>query len=272
MNLLYGGIVAGTHAAALLIVLADRELPTSRRRLALALIATLPFVGVALAALICRVRGNGDSPALRRPRLPRSRRDRAAIARDQAPLVERLLGSPAERRAALATLARCCDETSVAAMRWLIERGHSDAVVEAALALEDLHERRMQEIDHARTDARADADAAPSWRRSLAGAELVANTIHSGLADPSMITTLSALARQLYQAAADAAARPEPEVLAGWARLELAAMQPHRAVDLLASVEPPHDPVLARRIHQLRSDALFAARRALQERRATASG
>jgi hypothetical protein len=256
MSLLLG-IAASFHAGAAVAALTRARLPASRRVLATALIATVPLAGIALAIAVCRVRGAGGSPALHMPRATTTDRARfEAVARDEAPIAEQLVGERDERRAAVSSLVRSGDPEAVRTLRWLIERGSGEAVVEAALALEQLAQQRQRAVQVARGDAAASGD----WRRWLGAAEMITEDIESGLVDPSAIPTLCDAARAMYRAAAESAAGLPAELAAGWANLELIAARAADALDILARGDDTDDVALRSYICTLRDDALFAAR------------
>jgi hypothetical protein len=239
-------------------IMAQRDLEASRRGLAFALAVTVPGLGPALAVLAIALRGDGSSPALRQP-APAADRDRGEyerLLRDQPPLVYRLSGSRAERLAALSELARDESPASVAALRWILERGERDAVIDAALTLEQMTDERMSEVAAGRILlAEASVD-------DLIGlAERLAAMIESGLAEPSTSARLAGLARDFYRAAEERGAM-SGRATAGWARLELRSMHPTAALAILDRHPPTDDDdgkVVLEMIH-IRRDARFATR------------
>lgn len=239
-------------------ILARRDLEASRRALAAVLALTIPGLGPTLAVLALAVRGAGTSPALRQP-VERAGRDRGEYARlvgDQPPLLYRLSGSRAERLAALSELARDESEGALAALRWILERGERDAVVDAALTLEQMTDAGMSEVAAGRMLL---AEAGPDDLIRLG--DRVAGMIESGLAEPSVSARVAALAREFYQAAERRSVIPG-RATAAWARLELRAMHPDQALAILdrhPPVEEDEGAVVLEMI-RIRRDALFAAR------------
>jgi len=251
---LYGGIIASAHVCAAIWALRQRGAASSRRQLALVFIATLPVIGVVMAVVSLRARGINNSPALNQP-VPDVSRRHAAEA-DLAPLLERLIGTSPERRAALASMSRADGAQKIGGLRWLIERGDGEAALDAALTLEELADRRLADV--ARLTERAGEGV--DWRRMVDAADLIADTVHSGIADPSMVPALCARARELYRAAYANVAGQPAELTESWARLELTAMRPTHALMILEETDPPADEARARSLGRLRTDALFAAR------------
>lgn len=242
-------------------ILARRDLEASRRALAFTLAVTIPGLGPSLAVLAIAVRGAGTSPALRRePRLAERDRDEyARLARDEAPLLYRLSGSRAERRAGLSELARDESPAAVAALRWVLERGEEDAVIDAALTLEKMTDAGMSEIAAGRM---LFSEVGPEDLVHLG--DRVAGMIESGLAEPSMARRLASVARDFYRAADERGILPG-RVTAAWARLELRAMHPSDALAVLDRHPPTDDDdcdVVLDMI-RVRRDALFASRAVL---------
>jgi hypothetical protein len=256
-----GALVLGTavlQVAFAAYVLARRDLEASRRALALALALTVPGLGPALAVLVIAVRGAGTSPALREPvrRAERDRGDYARLVGDQAPLLYRLSGSRAERLAALSELARDESPAALTALRWILERGEPDAVIDAALTLEQMTDAGMSEVAAGRMLL---AEAGPD--DLVCFGDRVAGMIESGLAEPSVAARLAGLAREFYQAAERRGILPG-RATAAWARLELRAMHPDAALAVLdrhPPVEEDEGAIVLEMIH-IRRDALFAAR------------
>lgn len=242
-------------------ILARRDLEASRRALAFTLAVTVPGLGPTLAVLAIAVRGAGTSPALRHAAQPaeRERDEYARLARDEAPLLYRLSGSRAERRAALSELARDESPAAVAALRWVLERGEEDAVIDAALTLEQMTDAGMSEIAAGRM---LFSEAGPEDLVHLG--DRVAGMIESGLAEPSTARRLAGVAREFYRAAEERGILPG-RVTAAWARLELRAMHPADALAVLDRHPPTDDDEykVVLDMIRVRRDALFASRAVL---------
>jgi hypothetical protein len=113
---------------------------SSRRVLAGTLVVLLPFARPILASMVRRLRGG--KIALEPVReLPRSQPSPADCTRlgDLPPVLERLLSDdPCERLAALVHLSSVGDAAAISVLRWTIEQGTADVVLEAALTLEEI--------------------------------------------------------------------------------------------------------------------------------------
>lgn len=236
-----------------------RDLEASRRWLGFAMAITIPGLGPALAVVAIILRGTGSSPALCEP-APRVAPDRDEYVRlmgDQAPILHRLSGAREERLAALAELARDESPAALAALRWIIERGDRDAVIDAALTLEQMTDARMSEVAAAR---KLFAVATPG--DLIRHGDRVARMIESGLAEPSMTARLCGLACEFYRVAEERGGAVPGPVAASWARLELRAMHPQGALSVLDRYPPvsgdERDFVVE--VTRIRRDAVFAAR------------
>ena len=127
------------------IVLAVRPGATSSRRLlALALVLLVPVAGPVLAYMVRRVRGGKVElePVPPRER-PRPTPEDIRRLGEMPSAVERLLSRDAgERLAALVHLSSAADDNAVNVLKWTIEHGPTDVVLEAALTLEEVELRR----------------------------------------------------------------------------------------------------------------------------------
>jgi hypothetical protein len=229
--------------------------PRSRAHLALVCAGTVPFAGAGLAAAAILVDGRG-SPRLADQGGARRRPGRRALGATSAPLLDRLTGGPTERRAALTLLASTGDADAVATLRWLIARGSPEAVVEAALAIDELGQRREQRVAELRAIAARD----PSPDHLVAAADAITDLVLTGLADPTVVPRLASEARDLYRNADAQVPRRTAALVERWARLELAAARPQEALVLLSLEREPADTETAARLLSLRRDAVFAAR------------
>ena len=251
---------AGLHAAVAAQIWARRDLDPSRRMLAVALAGTIPVAGAALAVIAARLGGRGSSPAFCQPAAvpARGRDEYLRLLRDQAPLLHRLSGPREDRLGALAEVARDGGPAAVSALRWVIERGEPDAVVDAALTLEQMLEVHLDEATawRERGDAIQVEDLARRARR-------ITGAVESGLADAVIAPRVAGLARDLYVEAERRLGTLPARLAASWARLELRAMRPDAALAVLDRCERPAagDDATALEVERARGDAAFAARR-----------
>lgn len=127
------------------VVLAVRPgVSASRRFLALALALLVPFAGPVLAWIARGVRGGTIAPepvAQRKPQRPTAA-DVNRLAERPAVLERLLSKDPGERLGALVHLASVGDDNAHDVLRWTIERGPTEVVLEAALTLEEIELRR----------------------------------------------------------------------------------------------------------------------------------
>ena len=127
------------------VVLALRPgVAASRRMLALALALLVPFAGPLLAWIARGVRGGKIAPEPTTAR-KRSRPTAADVNRlaERPSVIERLLSKDAsERLAAMVHLSSVADHNAMNVLRWTIERGPAETLLEAALTLEEIELRR----------------------------------------------------------------------------------------------------------------------------------
>jgi hypothetical protein len=211
---------------------------SSRRVLAGALALAVPVAGVILASLVRRVRGGALElePELEAPRARLSLGDAARLA-EQPPIIDRLLaGDPGERLNALVALSAAGDAGAVDVLRWAVEHGSPEVVLDAALTLEEIELRCEARLNA----ATAALTAAPSPSASLAldVAHAAEAMVLNRLADAAVAPRLVQVAREAYARAL--AWAPEH---AAWIRndlLRLEACAGHRAVTLhtIAPAQP----------------------------------
>lgn len=131
------------------VVLAVRPGATSSRRmLALALALLVPFAGPFLAWIARGVRGGKIAAEPVAPR-KRARPTAADVKRlaERPSVIERLLSKdPAERLTALVHLSSAADANAKNVLRWTIERGPTEVVLEAALTLEEIELHRTPRV------------------------------------------------------------------------------------------------------------------------------
>jgi hypothetical protein len=115
----------------------------SRRILAGALVLLVPVAGPVLALLVRRARGGAIAMEPARAEAPR-RMCPGDVRRlgELPPVLDRLLGNDAtERLAALVALSSAGDAHAIAVLRWTIEHGPADVVLDAALTLDEIELR-----------------------------------------------------------------------------------------------------------------------------------
>jgi len=243
----------------LLVALAPGASP-SRRLLAAALVLVVPVAGPYLAIVVRRAHGVGvvgDLDPLEAPRRSMSADDVRRTG-SRAPLIDRLMSlDTAERNSALVELVEAADAEAIALLRWAVEHGTREAVLEAALTLEELDLRRERRLEAA---ARALDDEA-SFDHALAAGDAASAGVINGLADIASVPVLIEQARSYYTLALELDASRVFEVIESLARLELAARQPVEALELVDWLMVSVPPEVAHRLQRLRDEVAFAARR-----------
>lgn len=205
---------------------------SSRRLLASALAFVVPLAGPVLALLVARVR----SGTLEAREPPADEVAPGLMGADEAesigvlpPLLERLLSSdPPERLSALVVLSQKSDAEAVDMLRWTLENGSPEAVLDAALVLEELEldwERRRHAAERAVIEK-------PDASRAVAAADAAADGILTGLSDPAIAPVLAERARKYYRMAVKLAPERERDIDLRLARLELAVGNPRAALKL----------------------------------------
>src|SRR5690606_20615984 len=106
---------------------------------------------------------------------------------------------------------------------------HGDAVIDAAMALDELN----GSWDERLAKTRAAAGEHPTSLQLLGIADLTANLLELDVIDATLSATICDDACELYRQAAAATRGHPPEIYARWARLELRAMRPETALSLL---------------------------------------
>lgn len=208
---------------------------TSRRVLACALVLVVPFAGLVLAALVRRTRGGAIElePDYVVPPRRLSSAEAAHLA-EQPPVVDRLLaGDPGERLSALVALSSAGDADAVAVLRWTVEHGSPDVVLDAALTLEELELRYESRL----STALAALTAAPAPDASLAldVAHAAEAMVLNRLADGAMVPRLVATARDAYARALAWAPEHATQIKRDLLQLQLAAGCREETVLALAS-------------------------------------
>lgn len=242
------------HGAACLAVGAAPRLSMSRRVLGTAFVLTVPVAGPILAAVSSLARNRGSFEAdmdagleVEEHRL--GARDVRRLS-DRIPAVDLLADDGERRREALAELARAGDAAAITALRFSVEHGESDMVLEAAMTLDEL----VRGLDERRAELRRRVAANPTYENALAAGDAPADAVHAGLADAALHPSLAAEARSFYAFAASRDPDRAPEVRRRLARLELAVRRPNQALAALEGDE--HEEA-----RELRAEAALAARR-----------
>lgn len=170
----------------------------SRRALAVALVLMLPGLGLPLAFVVRRLRGTGVPEDLRStkptPR-PLTRAEVLSLA-EQPSALDRLMSlQPEERLDALVSLACTNDANAIALLRWTVQHGPREAVLEAALTLEELDIQRARLLEEA---AHA-FEQQPSFATAVAAGDAALAGILNGLADHAVLPTLAERARAWFR-------------------------------------------------------------------------
>ena len=195
----------------------------SRRALAVALVLMLPGLGLPLALLVRRVQGSGGGaePLTVTAATHELTPDDVLSLAEQPCALDRLMSLlPEERLDALVSLASANDANAITLLRWTVQYGPREAMLEAALTLEELDLQRSRTLDEA---ARA-FDERPSFATAVAAGDAALAGIVNGLADRATLPSLAARARSWFH----------------YARL----MEPHRAPELASRLAllDQHDP------------------------------
>ena len=170
----------------------------SRRALAVTLALMLPGLGLVLAEMVRRIRGVGRGAELEVREAvtrPLTAEEVRALA-DQPSALDRLMSLlPEERLDALVRLACANDANAITLLRWTVQHGSREAMLEAALTLEELDRQRARLLDEA---ARA-FEERPSFSTAVAAGDAAMIGVHNGLADRAMLPTLAERARAWYR-------------------------------------------------------------------------
>jgi hypothetical protein len=179
--------------------IAGRRGPSdSRRALAVTLVLMLPGLGLLLAVVVRRIRGRGaggEPPSIEVPQ-PELTREEVLHMADQQCALDRLMSvSPEARLDALVGLACANDANAITLLRWAVQHGPREAMLEAALTLEELDVQRARQLDEA---ARA-FEEHPSFATAVAAGDAALVGILNGLADRAMLPTLAERARAWFR-------------------------------------------------------------------------
>jgi hypothetical protein len=234
---------------------------SSRRALVVALAFGIPLAGPILALLAARIRGGrpmAKPPKREEERPVRIGPDEASSMGALPPILERLLASdPAERLSALVVLSQRADSDAVMLLRWTIEHGSPEAVLDAALTLDELDLRWQQRLEETEKAVREE----PSLENAVAAADTNAFGIITGLADPAIAPELASQARKFYRLAAKLGSERPPEVDERFAELELTMGNPQHALELTERLRASFpDREIPEEVIALSNQARFAAR------------
>jgi hypothetical protein len=238
------------------------KITRSRKLLALVLCLVVPLAGPLLAFIVARARGGR---VLTLDQLDPGIASRGAFAQmrrsaDLSASLEKLMSPVAEERmGALVKLSMAADARAVAQLRWAIEHGTREVVLDSALTLEELGLRS----EKGREAALKHLESSPSFTTAFAAAEACAHGVLTGLADDASLPQLANQARELYLQALQLDPLRANEVEEPLARLELAAARPGEALAILERLMGRQDKAgaIGQRLRQLRDQAAFAARR-----------
>jgi hypothetical protein len=238
------------------------DIARSRKLLAMVLCAVIPVAGPLLAFIVARARGGR---VLTLDQLDPGIASRGAFAQmrrsaDLSASLEKLMSPIAEERmGALVKVSMAGDARAVAQLRWTIEHGTREAVLDSALTLEELSLR----CEKRRDAALKHFESSPSFASAFAAAEACAHGVLTGLADDASLPALANQARELYLQALQLEPARANEVEEPLARLELAAARPGEALAIIERLagREQQGGAIAQRLRQLRDQAAFAARR-----------
>lgn len=214
------------------------KVPRSSPRwpLAVSLALAVPGVGPLLALLAMRTRGTNQLERDLEPEpLPVKRIRPEDIRRlgGLPPLLDRLMSvDPADRLCALETIRKRADREAIRLLRWAISHGHADAVLDAALTLEEVELHWRHELEQAEDHLGEE----PCYSAAVRFGDLAVDGITNGLVDDAVVDQLAAQARERYDRAAELDPSRHTDVGLRRARLELVAGEPTAAFDMLESL------------------------------------
>jgi hypothetical protein len=247
------------HQIAALFLVLRPGTSLSRRLLAATFVLLLPVAGVPLAVMVRRARGGrlaSEPERTGRGARPPSADEVLRLTELPASLDRLMSPEPSERLAALVCLSKAGDANAIAVLRWTLEHGAPEIVLDAALTLEDLDLRREKRLDEASRRYRA----AATFEAAVEVGDAAAAGLRNRLADPVAIPVLAEQARTAYLAAMTAAPEQALMIDERLGRLELAAGRPREALEILNRVLAMTDPDAALELELVRDAAAFAAR------------
>jgi len=163
-----------------------------------ALVLLIPGLGLPLAVLVRGLHGGGGDTPPREPEIPPREltRDDVVALGDRPCALDRLMSRrPEERLDALVCLACANDANAIMLLRWTVQHGPREAMLEAALTLEELDLQRTRLLDRATQEF----EASPSFTTAVAAGDAALAGIVNGLADRATMPTLAENARAWFQ-------------------------------------------------------------------------
>jgi hypothetical protein len=158
----------------------------------------LPGLGLPLAIAVRRLRGAGRAADVRVRKPPQRAltRDEVLSLAEQPSALDRLMSlQPEERLDALVGLACANDANAVALLRWTVQHGPREAMLEAALTLEELDLQRTRLLD----EAARGFEQHPSFATAVAAGDAALAGIVNGLADRATLPSLAERARAWFR-------------------------------------------------------------------------
>jgi hypothetical protein len=163
-----------------------------------ALVLMLPGLGLPLALVVRRLRGVGrgsDVPAPTFPPRDPTPEEVLDLADQPCALDQLVSRVPEERLDALVSLAGAGDANAVTLLRWTVQHGQREAMLEAALTLEELDVQRGRQLE----DASLAFEQRPSFTTAVAAGDAALAGIVNGLADRATLPALAERARAWFQ-------------------------------------------------------------------------
>jgi hypothetical protein len=148
--------------------------------------------------MVRRLRGEGGGAELQLRELPRRQltADEVRALADQPGALDRLMSLlPEERLDALVSLACANDANAITLLRWTVQNGSREAMLEAALTLEELDRQRARMLEEA---AHA-FEERPSFATAVAAGDAALVGIANGMADRATLPTLAERAHAWYR-------------------------------------------------------------------------
>lgn len=218
-----------------------RRMPAgSRRQLAATWMLALPGIGLPIAFLTMRTRGNGDmgefqrSAPVSREQLP-SQHVRAVAG--HVPICERLSsGVPRTRRSALTALAARRDADAVTILRWAVRQPDGELALDAALTLDEL----VDSYEARRVETRAKIALVPTFENFVEAAYIIVDALWTRLADDAMVHALAEEASGYFARAIALVPERVRELAESRAKVAIIALRPEDAIAYLeAEMQQP---------------------------------
>lgn len=158
----------------------------------------LPGIGLVLAIMVRRLRAQGGGAELQLREMPARQltADEVRALADQPCALDRLMSLlPEERLDALVSLACANDANAITLLRWTVQNGPREAMLEAALTLEELDRQRARALE----EAAHEFEERPSFATAVAAGDAALLGIVNGMADRATLPTLAERARAWYR-------------------------------------------------------------------------